>query len=188
MPIPVHPRPSSHINPGSQAPVRPQQGHAPATQNSAPLQACGTAPVCTQPQGGAPSATLLVESPGESSWWNEGGGQAAHPILSSLRSKMVFLLSLPSGKHLQLSPQSNSCSGQYFESEPQNVQEVAVSNSRVRQHNSLQASATHSKQNFFTAFNNCLSSFTPVELTLLPALPEFVSQLELIRTPHAELT
>lgn len=45
-----------------------------------------------------------------------------------------------------------------------------------------------SKQNCFTAFKSCLSSFTPVELTWSPALPELVSQQELIRTPCAELT
>lgn len=75
---------------------------------------------------------------------------------------MVFSLSLPSGKCLQLFPQSNSCGGQHFESGPEDVQEMAVSESGVGQHNSLQASVKHPPSRTISQPSRAVSLHSPL--------------------------
>lgn len=121
--IPVHPQAQFLHQPTATSP-----SEATAGPGSSFPQPCPTAGPW-HGIGPYPTSGRCSVPPAPHSWWNEGAGQAAHPIPSSSRSKMVFSLSLSSGKRLQLSPQSNSCGGQYFESGPENVQEMAVSDS-----------------------------------------------------------
>lgn len=165
----AHPCPPPGPVPTSTQGHKPQWGHSRAT-----LQLPTTLPChrpMAQPQSiprevlSAPSAMLLAEWRGRTGCRpcpNGTMGSPCSPYPQFLRKQNGFLIVLAIRKCLQLFPQSNSCGGQHFESGPEDVQEMAVSESGVGQHNSLQASVKHPPSRTISQPSRAVSLHSPL--------------------------